>query len=32
MDIMKDNNSKVYTMFFEGNLVVRLAKIEDGQD
>ena len=32
MDSLKDNNSTVYQMFSKGNVVIRLAKIENGQD
>ena len=32
MDSQKDNNSEVYKIFSEGNVVIRRAKIEYGQD
>ena len=32
MDGLKDNNSEVYKIFSEGNVVIRFVKIENGQD
>ena len=32
MDGLKDNNSEVYKMFSEGNVVIRLVKTENGQE
>ena len=32
MDGLKDNNCEVYKMFSEGNAVIGLVKIENGQD
>ena len=29
---LKDNNSKVYKMFSEGNLVISHVMVENGQD
>ena len=31
MDCLKDNNSEIFKMLFEGNVIIRLGEIENGQ-